>query len=471
MAAVAMGIFLSTIDGSIVNIALPTLERELNTTFAIVQWVALGYFLTVTILLLSIGRLADIIGKKLLYTLGFIIFTAGSALCGVAPTIAWLIGFRVLQAVGAAMMMALGPAIVTEAFPPGERGKALGITGLMVSIGIVVGPTLGGVLIKQFSWHWIFFVNIPIGILGILIVLRFVPDIRPPGGQRFDYLGAATLCISLIGLLLGLTLGQQFGFDQLIIRMLFVTCIVFLILFVFIEWKSGQPMVDLTLFRNSLFSVNLINGFISFVLVAGSMMLMPFYLENILEYDTQRVGLLLAPVPIALGITAPIAGALSDRVGTRAITIVGLLMMLVGYAGLMSLDTHTSVSGYILRFLPVGLGMGIFQSPNNSAVMGTVPQTRLGVASGLLAMTRTLGQTVGIAVLGTIWASRVAFAAGGTLAGQTTEAPPLAQVAGLHDTFFVAVVLVLLALGLSTWGLVRERRAALRQPEPSPPVS
>ncbi|MFP4440352.1 MAG: MFS transporter [Chloroflexaceae bacterium] len=471
MAAVAMGIFLSTIDGSIVNIALPTLERELNTTFAIVQWVALGYFLTVTILLLSVGRLADIIGKKLLYTLGFIIFTVGSGLCGVAPTIAWLIGFRVLQAVGAAMMMALGPAIVTEAFPPSERGKALGITGLMVSIGIVVGPALGGVLIEQFSWHWIFFVNIPVGIVGILIVLRFVPDTRPPGGQRFDYLGAATLCLSLLGLLLGLTLGQQFGFDQQIIRMLFAGWIIFLLIFIFIEWKSRQPMVDLTLFRNSLFSINLINGLISFILVAGSLMLIPFYLENILGYDTQRVGLLLAPVPIALGVAAPIAGALSDRVGTRAITIVGLLVMLVGYAGLMSLDTHTSVLGYILRFLPVGLGMGIFQSPNNSAVMGTVPQTRLGVASGLLAMTRTLGQTVGIALLGTIWASRVAAAASEPLTGETTDAPALAQVAGLHDTFFVAVVLLLLALGLSTWGLLQERRATLRRRESSRPVA
>lgn len=469
MTAVAMGIFLATIDGSIVNVALPTLVRAFDTDFALVQWVVLAYLLAVTTLMLSVGRLADMIGKKSLYTAGFVIFTAGSLLCGLSPTIGWLIGFRVLQAIGAAMMMALGAAIVTEAFPPTERGRALGISGLTVSIGIVVGPTLGGLLIDALSWHWIFFVNVPLGIISTFIAARFVPDIKPRGGQRFDYAGAAALFVSLIALLLALTLGQRMGFSHARIVTLFGLSGLSLVLFILIERQISQPIVDLRLFNNRSFSINLTNGFLSFTLIAGSLILIPFYLENILGYSTRDVGLLLAVVPIALGVTAPISGALSDRFSTRSISIIGLVVLLVGYYAITTLDAQTSALGYILRFLPIGLGMGIFQSPNNSAVMGAVPKTHLGIASGLLAMTRTLGQTVGIATLGALWASRVASHAGQTIQeGGATSAPASAQVAGLQETFLVAMFVVILALALSAWGLMQERRAPLSSPEPVP---
>ncbi len=458
LAAVAMGIFLSTIDGSIVNVALPTLIQAFYTEFAVVQWVVLAYLLTVTTLMLSLGRLGDMVGKKPLYATGFVIFTTGSVLCGLSPGIYWLIGFRVLQAVGAAMMMALGMAIVTEAFPPSERGKALGISGSMVSVGIVVGPVLGGILIDALSWHWIFFVNLPIGILGSLMVARFVPALKPTGGQRFDYLGAFTLFVSLMSLLLALTLGEQLGFGETLVWLLFGNWLVFLVIFVAIEWKSSQSMIDLRLFQNRLFSVNLVTGFITFVSMAGTIILMPFYLENVLGYDPRSVGLLLAIVPVALGIMAPISGSLSDRLGTRPITVMGLLVLLAGYYAVSTLTIQTTALGYVLRFLPVGIGTGIFQSPNNSAVMGAVPRTRLGVASGLLSITRTLGQTTGIAVLGALWAGRVAYRSGHALGVSTTSAPAAIQVAALHDTFFVVMILLASALMLGVWALVQERR-------------
>ena len=183
MAAIAMSLFLATIDGSIVNVALPTLVRELNTDFATVQWVVLGYLLVQTTLMLSMGRLGDMIGKKPIYTAGVIIFTLGSLLCGLAPTVLWLIGFRLLQAIGASMTLSLGTAIVTEAFPPTERGRALGLSGTIVSVGIVFGPTIGGIILEALSWHWIFFVNLPVGILGTVMALRYVPDFRPTGGR------------------------------------------------------------------------------------------------------------------------------------------------------------------------------------------------------------------------------------------------------------------------------------------------
>lgn len=459
MAAVAMSILLATIDGSIVNVALPTLVRDLQTEFAVVEWVLLAYLLTMATLLPSVGRLGDMIGKKSIYTAGFIVFTVGSVLCGLSPDVYWLIGFRVLQAIGAAMVLALGAAIVTEAFPPSERGKALGLFGTFVSVGVVLGPTLGGILIELLSWHWIFFVNLPVGLVGVWMSLRYVPVSRPVGNQTFDYPGAVTLFISLVLLLLALTLGQQLGFSQIPIVLLFVGWLVFLALFILIELRTRQPMINLRLFRNMLFSINLVTGFLTFVAIAGVFILIPFYLEIALGYSTRQVGYLLAIVPVALGIMAPIAGSLSDRLGTRPITVVGLVALAIGYFGASTLDAETSILGYLLRMLPIGIGMGVFQSPNNSAIMGSAPREQLGVVSGLLSITRTLGQTAGIAVLGAVWAGQVGQYVGAPVSGGATSAPAAAQVAGLQDTFLIVAIMTVLGLGLSVWGLIQERRS------------
>ena len=290
------------------------------------------------------------------------------------------------------MVLALGMAIITEAFPPRERGMALGISGSIVSVGIVLGPTLGGLIIDAWSWNWIFFVNIPVGIIGILMVLRFIPDIKPAGEQRFDLLGALVLFISVLSFLLALTFGQGIGFVNIRILALFAAGVLFLILFVLIELRVEQPMIDLRLFKNKIFSISLITGFLTFIAIAGTIILIPFYLENVLGYNTRQIGLLLAAVPIAMGIVAPIAGSLSDRFGTRPIAVIGLSILLVGYYGLSKLHIQTSTFEYLLRFLPIGLGMGIFSSPNNSTIMGTAPRERLGIVSGILAVNRTLGQ-------------------------------------------------------------------------------
>ncbi|MFA9491756.1 MAG: MFS transporter [Anaerolineales bacterium] len=462
MAAVAMGIFLATIDSSIVNLALPTLVRELHTDFPTVQWVVLGYLLGLTALMLSVGRLADIRGKKSLYIAGFVIFTIGSVLCGLSPTIYALILFRIVQSIGAAMILALGSAIVTENFPPEERGRALGIYGTAVSIGIVIGPTLGGLLIDAFSWRWIFFVNLPVGIIGTLMAIRYIPAIKPRGGQRFDIWGSLTMVAGLLCLLLGLTWGQNIGFSEIRILLLFSGSLIFLLSFLYIEAHIEDPIIDLSLFLDEKFSVGLITGFITFFVIAGIILLMPFYLENVLGYDTRQVGLMLAIVPIAMGIIAPIAGSVSDRVGTRPITVVGLFILLVGYVGLSTMSVDTTAWQYILLFFPIGLGMGIFQSPNNSAIMGSAPQERLGVVSGMLAITRTLGQTTGIALLGAFWASRVSSYEGGMLDAEATEASALSQVGGLNDTLQIVVVLIFLAFIIGLWSLIAERRRSRR---------
>lgn len=453
-----MGVFLATIDSSIVNVALPTLVDSFNTRFATVQWVVLSYLLTLATLLLTIGRWADIIGKKSIYLGGMLIFTLGSFLCGISFTIQWLILFRVVQAIGAAMMISLGAGIITEAFPFEERGKALGITGSIVSIGIITGPTLGGLIIDLISWHWIFFVNIPIGILGSVLVYRYIPRSQVRKDQRFDFYGAVCLFISLIAFLLALTLGQRLGFMNTLITGLLAIWAVFFLLFLLIELRIHQPMVDLHLFQNHLFSLNLFTGFIIFVCLGGIIILMPFYLQNVLNFAPRKVGLLLATVPVAGGITSPLAGILSDRYGTRPITTIGLIVMLIGVISLLTLDTQTEALGYVICFIPVGLGIGIFQSPNNSAIMSAVPGEKLGIASSLLSLTRTLGQTSGIAALGAFWVSRVSAYAGSSFEMGVTRTDPIAQVTGLHDTIGVVIAFISLAIVLSIRALLKERK-------------
>jgi EmrB/QacA subfamily drug resistance transporter len=463
MTAVAAGTLLTTIDGNIVNVALPTLVRELQTNFAAVQWVVLSYLLALATLMLSLGRVGDMIGKKPIYVAGFIIFTAGSVLCALAVDIYWLIIFRIVQAIGGAMLLSLSMAIVTEAFPPQERGRALGINGTFISVGIVAGPTLGGLILSLTSWHWIFLVNLPIGIVGTILAIRYIPASQSRERQQFDYGGAVALFVSLLGLLLALTVGQQRGFGDTAVLLLFAIFFIFLALFIIIEKRVAQPMIDLRLFNNKLFSINLITGFATFVAIAGTVILMPFYLENILGFATSRVGLLMAVVPLFLGVVAPLSGSLSDRFGTRPITVAGLIMLALGYWAMSTLAQETTGLGYVLRLLPVGIGMGMFQSPNNSAVMGSVPRQRLGIASGLLAISRTLGQTTGIALLGALWAGRTMVYEGVVLAGGATEGMAVSQISALHDTFLFIVFLMLIALALAIWALAKEKE--LRPPE------
>lgn len=457
MLAVAMGIFLATIDGSIVNVALPTLTEGLNTDFSTIQWVVLSYLLTITTLLTIVGRLADMYGRKPLYTTGFFVFTVGSFLCGLAPSVSWLILFRVLQGIGGALILALGIAIVTEAFPPTERGRALGIAGSIVSIGVVSGPVLGGVIIESLSWHWIFFVNVPIGILGVVLSIRHVPASHPRGGQQFDLLGATLLCITLLTLLLGLTTGQRQGFTSPTALTLFLIAFISFVAFLWVEYHHPQPIIEPRLFRNRIFRVNLFTGFLVFVGL-GSGVLIPFYLENVLGYSVQQVGFLLAVVPIALGITAPISGTLSDRFGSRPISVAGLALTMIGYLALSTLTTSTTAAGFMLRYLPIGIGVGLFQSPNNSAIMGSAPRERLGIVSSLLAVTRSLGQTVGIAVLGALWAAFVYRSAGGFVPGGATVASPEDQVTGLRAVSLIVAMLVIIALLVALWAWRKESK-------------
>ncbi len=457
MAPVAMGTFLSTIDGSIVNVALPTLARELHAPFAAVQWVVLSYLLTLVTLMLGAGRLADMFGKKPLYLAGFVIFTLGSVACGMSPGIGWLIGARVLQALGAVLLMALGAALVTEAFPPAERGKAMGLIGLMVSIGLVSGPTLGGLVLGFAPWRGIFFVNLPLGILGIAMVARFVPNTPAPARQRFDFRGALCLFSMLLGFLLAITLGPKLSFGSPLVLGGFGFSAVALWLFLRTEQRVAEPMLDLSIFSDPRLATNVVTGFMTFVASSGLIFLLPFFLQDLQGRSPKEAGLLLVVSPVAMGLAAPVSGWLSDRVGTRPVALFGLVTLVVGYLLAGTLQLSTSAFGYVARVFWLGLGMGIFQAPNNSAIMGSVPKERLGVASGLISFTRTLGQVTGIGLMGAFFAHRVHGLAHGTLR-DVMDANAADQLQGMRGTVHAAAAWLLVASLIAAFAYRRERR-------------
>ena len=456
MLGVGLGVLMFTLDTSIVNIALPTLVKVFHTSFATIQWVVLSYLLVVTALVLSAARLGDMVGKKQLYLFGLVLFTFSSLLCGLAPGEGWLIGFRALQGLGAVMISGLGAAIVTEVFPRSERGRAVGIIGAVVSLGIALGPTVGGFLIRISDWRAIFLVNVPIGIFATFVVFRSVPPSTiNPVKQKFDGLGALIMTVTLVCFALGMTEGQNHGFGSPRTLALVAIATVGLISFIWVESRIKQPMLDLRLFRNLQFSLSLLTAVLVFIALAGVIFIAPFFLELVLHYPTQKVGLLLAVSPVLGGIVAPFSGNLSDRFGPRIISLIGLLLMTVGCLAISTFNAQLTELGYIVRVAPFGIGLGMFQSPNNSAILGEVPPERLGIASGLLSLSRTLGQTTGLAVMGTLFAVlTLSFAS----AVDVTTAPVEALVFGFQGTFRIAALLLLTAAALIAflWGMKKQ---------------
>ena len=452
---------MSSIDGTIVNVALPTLTRDLSTDFATIQWIVLSYLLGLAVLMLSMGRLGDMVGKKKVFTVGLVVFVLGSMLCGLAPDVYWLIGYRFLQSIGAAMMMALGVAIVTETWPARERGMAIGISGGIISLGIAAGPALGGVILQHLDWRWIFFVNIPIGIAALALVLRFVPTLEPKEtGERFDFPGALLVGLGLLTLSLSMTSMQRYGLTSPQALGLLGISILSLAAFVWVERSVRSPMIDLSLLANPDMSSGLFTGFLTFVAIAAVVLILPFYLELVMGLSQQEVGMLMAVVPIVLGILGPLSGIVSDRVGTRPVSIVGLVLLIIGYLSMTRLTVTSQPLDFVLALLPVGMGMGIFQTPNNTSIMNAAPRTRLGIASGMLSMSRTLGQSTGIALLSTYFAIRLSAYAG--TAVDINSAQPANIVGAMGDQFYVITLLIAIGLVVILAQGWRARRAARR---------
>ncbi|MGI9861524.1 MFS transporter [Moorella naiadis] len=397
LAVMAAGI-MGPIDGSVVNVALPTITRVFNVDLNTVGWVAMAYLLVLGSLILTYGRLGDMYGFRRVLLMGIAIFTIASGICALAPNIWVLIAFRAIQAIGAGMFMAMGPAIITSVFPPYERGRALGTNGMIVAVGLALGPTLGGFLVTIAGWEAIFTINLPIGLISYILCRQVVPETRDLKPQRFDLIGAAAGFFSLSAFLLAGSYGEEWGWTSpatLILGLVFLIGAWF-----FIRWEKlvAEPMLDLTLFSNKVFSAANFAALMNFMSQYALVFLLPFYLQQILNYNAGHTGLILTASPLVVLLLAPVSGALSDRLGTRWLAFAGQAIVGLALFLMAGLQVTSQPVDIIWRLGLFGLGTGIFQSPNNSAVMGSVPRHRLGIGSGVLATVRNVGMVLGIAV-------------------------------------------------------------------------
>ncbi len=411
LAAVGTGAFMSALDGSVVNATLPVIRRALGSDVATIEWVVTVYLLVVSGLLLSFGRLGDLRGHKRIYVLGFGIFIASSLLCGLAPTAGALVAGRAVQAVGGAMLFANSAAILTTNFPPERRGRTLGLQATMTYLGLMAGPSLGGLLASWLGWRAIFYINLPIGLLALALSLRFIPADRPARQvERFDLTGAATFMAGLTLLLLALNRGHAWGWASLQTLGAFVMAFALLATFIALERRVPAPMLDLSLFSRRLFSVATASAVLNYICLYSITFLLPFYLIQGRGLGSAQAGLILTAQPLVMAIVAPLSGALSDRIGSRALSSVGMLILACGLAFLSRLGAASPVAQVVAGLALAGLGTGIFISPNTSALMGAAPRGRQGIASGILATARNAGMALGVGMAGAIYSSVLAAA-------------------------------------------------------------
>lgn len=439
------------LDASIAQLVLPTLQARFSASLVAVSWVALAYLLVLAATLPIFGRLADMFGRKLLYTGGFLIFIVGSALCGFADSLASLIGARVLQAVGAGLLQANSVAIITAAAGPTRRGRAIGIQGAAQAVGLSLGPALGGLLIQALGWRWVFWINVPVGIIGTLLGWLVLP--RTEGLRHdergFDWWGALLLAPALAMVLLALSeIPNWGGTSPLFLSTLGIGALL-LGAFCWRELHATPPLIDFGLFHSRAFSAGNVAGLISYGLLFGVFLLLPYALERGYADSPFVAGLRLTAVPIALGIAAPFSGALSDRIGARPLTVGGMLIAAASLAVLAaSLDGRAQTLGLLtLSLIVFGIGQGLFTAPNNSAIMGAAPLHRLGAAGGVLNVMRTLGTSLGVAIASALLAWRIVVLAG---AGQDTlTAPPGDVLAGIRSVLGLFTLLAVAAAAIS----------------------
>ncbi|NCO66168.1 MAG: MFS transporter [Solirubrobacter sp.] len=401
LATVFVGTFMGPLDSSIVNIAIPSLTKYFSVGITTVEWVVMAYLLTTSSLLLSTGRLGDMVGHKRIYIIGFLTFTAASALCGISGSVQQLVFFRVVQAVGATCMFSSSPAILTDAFPT-ERGKALGLISISVAIGLTVGPTLGGFIVHNFGWRWIFFVNIPIGIIASIMAAFILKESKLPTVKRFDFAGATMAFLALFSVLLALSMGDKWGWRSSSTIGLLLAAVVFAAAFLYFENKVEEPMLDLSLFRIRLFTTANISALINYASLFIATFLTPFYLRDVFGESIQTTGLALTVIPLFIGLVAPISGTLSDKIGSRMLSSLGLTINALALLGLSRTSVSTGILPVALFLGLFGFGAGLFQSPNSSAIMGAVPRHRLGIAAGMQATMRSVGMVLGVAMAGAI---------------------------------------------------------------------
>jgi len=473
-----IGVLMSAIDSTIVILGLPSIMASLRSDIVTMVWVVMGYILMSTVFLLTFGRIADIIGRVRMYNLGFLVFTIGSALCGFSQTALQLVLFRLVQGAGGAMLIVNSVAIITEAFPPNERGRAMGWNAVTWGAGGVAGPVLGGLILSVASWRWLFYINVPVGIAGTIAAYLLLKELSTRGErERFDLIGAFTFSLGLVALLLALTQGIYLGWTSAPILGLFALTLLCFGLFLSRERRINYPVLDLGLFDSRVYSFSVLAAMFQSLAVFAVNFLMTFYLQAIQGYGPLQAAFLLVPLPIMSSLMAPLGGRLADHIGGKIPASLGLIIQSSALAWLAMLGPRSPYSFVAGGLALMGTGGGFFWSPNTSTTMSAAPRERLGIASGTLATLRNTGMVSSFAVAIAVAASTMPRQVVNSLflgtAAHVTPGQAQAFTSGMNHAFLVSLAICLIA---AIFSIVREGRKPLVQPtmnerQPEAPAS
>jgi len=456
LVVVSLGFFMTLLDLTIVNIAIPNMILKLHATLGDVLWVLNAYALVLAVLVITAGRLGDLLGVRTMFAAGIIVFTAASAACGFAPGPGWLIGFRAVQGLGAAMLMPQTLAIVTMVFPPERRGAAFGIWGAVAGLATIAGPTLGGLLVTAFDWRWIFFVNLPIGIAVLAVTFYIIPDLRPGRRHRLDIVGVVLASLGLLGIVLGVIRGNDHGWTSDTVLPPIVIGALLVAAFIAWELRAREPMLPMHLFRSRGFTVTNAASLLMFFGMFGSIFLLAQFLQVVQHYSPLEAGLRTLPWTAMPVFIAPVAGALSDRIGGRPLLATGLALQAIGLGWLAAVASPTvPYLTLVPAFVISGVGMSLFFAPVANVVLSSVRRDQEGIASGANNAIRELGGVFGIAVLGAVFSAHGSYASGP------------AFVSGLAPAVWVGGAAVAVAAAAALF-LPRLRRTAAELPEAVP---
>jgi EmrB/QacA subfamily drug resistance transporter len=439
LVAVSFGLFMIMLDNTVVNVALPSIQRDLHITIASLEWIVTAYALVFAALLITGGKLADLIGRRRVFVIGLAIFTASSLACGLASSSGFLIGARAVQGVGAALMNPATLSIITATFPPKQRGQAIGIWAGVSALALAIGPLAGGLIVDNIGWHWIFFVNVPVGILGIVVSQFFIDESRDTSHeQSIDLPGLLTSGLGLFALSYALIEANRHGWMSGEIIGLFVAAAVCLALFVVLESRQRLPMLDLSLFKIGSFAgANLVALLVSLGMF-GVFFFVSLYVQNILGYSPTQAGAIFLPMTLLIILIAPVAGRLSDRIGGRWLMAGGMTTLGVSLLFYQRVGLHSTFWTLLPAMVLGGIGMAMTMSPMTSVAMASVPVDKAGVGSGVLNSFRQVGGSLGIAIMGAILASYVHVPPGSPLAKQQF-------VDGLHAALLVSALIAFAA--------------------------
>ena len=463
--AVSVGLFTSVFDHGSINVALPSIADQFNTDLPTTQWIVIGYGLTIAALLLPMGRLSDILGRKKIYLLGFTVFSTGGFLAAISPNIELLIGTKILQGVGSAMTQGTSMAMVISAFGDKDRGRALGLTMSVVGVGAVVGPAIGGFLVDYLGWEAVLYTTAGLGVVSLITALLILDGNRSGGGDgtndHFDWLGATFSAATLISLLLAMTLGSRYGWDSLSVITGFGIFLASASFFIWWELYVESPMLNLRLFASSLFATGVLASWLSFLGTQPVRFLIPFYLQFVLGFSPSMIGWIIVPSAFCMVVAGPISGRLSDKYGWRMFNVGGMLVAAIGLLILVNIDTKESIMIVLVGMIVQTIGSGTFWPSNNSSILSVVSPASYGVIASFTNLVRNSGNVVGIAVSTAIVTGTMGSMGHPPTLSAINEASDLpilnAFTMGLRNTFYICIGFTLIAALASLIGTSKKK--------------